>query len=131
MYVDSSAAIGIASRQGLGRLRRVDTHTLWVQQAVRTKRVEIRKVASEANPTDIVTKHASSRQKLEHLVGLFGCRFLEGRAASAPQLRRGEGVRNTLAKNDVAEVTTPSQAPGSPRAVGAGGCGPGRGSRIT
>ena len=40
VWTDSSAAIGICSRQGLGKLRHLDTHTLWIQQAVRTKRVE-------------------------------------------------------------------------------------------
>ena len=31
---DSSAAIGICNIQGLGKLRHLDTHTLWIQQAV-------------------------------------------------------------------------------------------------
>ena len=36
VWTDSSASIGIASRQGLGKLRQLDTHTLWVQQAIRS-----------------------------------------------------------------------------------------------
>ena len=44
VWTDSSAAIGICSRQGLGKLRHLDTQTLWVQQAVRTRRLELRKV---------------------------------------------------------------------------------------
>ena len=47
VWTDSSAAIGICSRQGLGKLRHLDTHTLWVQQAVRTKRIDLRKVPGE------------------------------------------------------------------------------------
>ena len=31
VWTDSSAAIGICSRQGLGKLRHLDTHMLWVQ----------------------------------------------------------------------------------------------------
>ena len=38
VWTDSSAAIGICNRQGLGKLRHLDTHTLWVQQAVRSGR---------------------------------------------------------------------------------------------
>ena len=49
VWTDSSAAIGICSRQGLGKLRHLDTHTLWIQQAVRTKRVDLRKVLGERN----------------------------------------------------------------------------------
>ena len=41
VWTDSSAAIGICSRQGLGKLRHLDTQTLWVQQAVRTGRVDL------------------------------------------------------------------------------------------
>ena len=44
VWTDSSAAIGICSRQGLGKLRHIDTHTLWIQQAVRIGRVDVRKV---------------------------------------------------------------------------------------
>ncbi len=61
LWTYSSAAIGICSRQGLGKLRHLDTHTLWVQQAVREKRVDLRKVDGEADPADIVTKHFCSR----------------------------------------------------------------------
>ena len=47
VWTDSSAAIGICNRQGLGKLRHLDTHTLWIQQAVRTGRVDLRKVLGE------------------------------------------------------------------------------------
>ena len=47
VWTDSSAAIGICNRQGLGKLRHLDTHTLWIQQAVRTGRIDQRKVLGE------------------------------------------------------------------------------------
>ena len=100
VWTDSSAAIGICTRQGLGKLRHLDTHTLWIQQAVRTRRVDLRKVEGEKNPADLLTKHSISRQRLEDLVTLFGCRYLQGRAASAPQVRRGESTRITMADAD-------------------------------
>ena len=56
VWTDSSAAIGICTRQGLGKLRHIDAHLLWVQQAVRSKRVDIRKVLGEENPADLFTK---------------------------------------------------------------------------
>lgn len=102
VWTDSSAAIGICSRQGLGKLRHLDTHTLWIQQAVRTGRVDLRKVLGEENPADLLTKHSLSRQRLEDLVNLFGCRYLGGRAASAPQVRKGEASRVTMASADTA-----------------------------
>jgi hypothetical protein len=78
-------------------LRHLDTHTLWIQQAVRTGRVDLRKVLGEENPADLLTKHSLSRERLEKLVALHGCKYLAGRAASAPKVREGESTRTTMA----------------------------------
>ena len=59
VWTDSSASIGICSRQGLGKLRHLDTHTLWLQQAVRSGRVTIKKILGDENPADLLTKHWS------------------------------------------------------------------------
>ena len=96
LWTDSSAAIGICSRQGLGKLRHLDTHTLWVQHAVRAKRVDLRKVDGESNPADVFTKHFSAGDKLASLVSLFGGVFLHGRAESAPMTRKGATTKSTI-----------------------------------
>ena len=98
VWTDSSAAIGICSRQGLGKLRHLDTHTLWIQQAVRSKRVDLRKVAGEVNPADLFTKHSLTRERLMGLAKLFELEFRGGRAASAPKTRVTAGLRTTLAQ---------------------------------
>ena len=87
VWTDSSAAIGIAGRQGLGKLRHLECHSLWVQQRLRRKEFKLMKVAGEVNPADLFTKHLESRNKLDQVVGLFGCRFVDGRAATAPALK--------------------------------------------
>ena len=43
VWTDSTATIGICGRQGLGKLRHIDTHYLWVQQRVRDKTFELYK----------------------------------------------------------------------------------------
>jgi len=96
VWTDSSAAVGICSRQGLGKLRHIDTHTLWVQQAVRSKRIELRKVSGEVNPADLFTKHSLTREKLIGLTKLFDCEYRGGRAESAPKLRDSHGTKDTL-----------------------------------
>ena len=83
-WTDSSAAIGICTRQGLGTLRYLDTRALWIQQAVRTNRVDLRKVSGEENPLFLSTKHSFSRERMKHLVSLFDCRF------------RGDGLSRLL-----------------------------------
>jgi hypothetical protein len=45
----------------------------------------------------LLTKHSISRQRLEDLVSLYGCRYLGGRAESAPQVKKGESNRLTMA----------------------------------
>ena len=98
VWTDSSAAVGICSRQGLGKLRHLDTHTLWVQQAVRSRRLDLRKVAGEANPADLFTKHSISRDRLMSLTRLFDCEFRGGRAESAPKTRATTGLKVTMAE---------------------------------
>ena len=97
VWTDSSAAIGICNRQGLGKLRHLDTHALWIQQAVRTSRVDLRKVRGEENPADLLTKHSLSREWLEKLVARHGCKCLGWRASSVPMVRGGETTRTTIA----------------------------------
>ena len=102
VFVDSSAAIGIASRQGLGKLRHLDTHTLWLQQAVRSKKVTVRKIDGCDNPADLFTKHLASRDRLRHLMDLFACDYRDGRSKAAPMLRRTE--RMGVEMRDEAEL---------------------------
>ena len=97
VWTDSSAAIGICTRQGLGKLRHLDTHTLWVQQAVRTGTIDLRKVLGEVNPADLFTKHSLSRERLMKLVELFDCKFSGGRASIAPETRQEATGRTTMA----------------------------------
>ena len=87
LWSDSSAALGIAKRSGLGRIRHLDTNTLWLQEKVRTGAIEVRKVKGEENPADLFTKHLPSQEKVHNLVRLFGCEYRNGRAAAAPLLR--------------------------------------------
>ncbi len=100
LWTDSSAAIGICSRQGLGKVRHLDTYTLWIQQAVRTGRVHLKKVRGDVNPADVFTKHSLTRDKLKSLVELFDCHYREGRAAAAPQLRRSETAGLKISEAD-------------------------------
>ncbi len=73
---------------------------------MRTKRVDLRKVDGERNPADLLTKHSISRQRLEDLVEIFGCKYLGGRAQSAPQTKVGGTGRITMAQADETLAST-------------------------
>jgi hypothetical protein len=104
VFTDSSAAMGICNRQGLGKLRHLDTHSLWVQQAVRTGRITVRKVKGLDNPADLFTKHIPTHDKIRHLTELFGCRHESGRSTAAPTLRRERLTREVLADTYLCET---------------------------
>jgi len=106
VWTDSSAAIGICSRQGLGKMRHIDTHLLWIQQAVRSRRVDLRKIAGDNNPADLYTKHLASRDKVGQLVALMGCRYRTGRAETAPLTRRTGSGKKVIAEADAWSLET-------------------------
>ena len=56
IWVDSSAAKSIASRIGLGKIRHLEVKLLWVQEMVKTRRIQVRKIRGDANPADNMTK---------------------------------------------------------------------------
>ena len=53
VWTDSSAALGIATRSGVGKLRHLEANAMWVQDKVRTGAFAVRKVAGEVNPADL------------------------------------------------------------------------------
>ena len=69
-------------------MRRIDTRSVWLQQRLREGGVELLKIRGEVNPADLFTKHLASEERVRSLCGLFGCRFVEGRAEGAPEFRR-------------------------------------------
>ena len=91
VWTDSTASIGICGRQGLGKLRHIETQCLWIQQRVRDKNFELRKVLGSENPADLFTKHLPSGEHVDYLLNLLGCEHRDGRAGAVPTLRAGIG----------------------------------------
>ena len=85
LYADASAALGIVHRKGLGKVRHIDTNTLWVQQAACTKRIQYMKVLGTVNPADALTKHLTEILREQHMRRI-NLSFDSGRAAAAPEL---------------------------------------------
>ena len=57
IYSDSTAALGIAYRRGLGgKTRHVKVQYLWMQGAVANKELGVTKVDTAENPADMLTK---------------------------------------------------------------------------
>ena len=69
VMTDSSAAKGMASRKGLGKVRHVEVNQLWVQQKVSSGEIELRKVDGVNNLADALTKHVEHESIQKHLKG--------------------------------------------------------------
>ena len=67
---DSVAAKGIAVRRGVGKVRHLETGSLWVQAAVAAGRFTLVKVDGYKNPPDIMTKHVDAVTLQRHLATL-------------------------------------------------------------
>ena len=106
VWTDSSATVGICGRQGLGKLRHIDTRCLWIQQKLRAGALELRKVRGEVNPADLFTKHLSSEERITSLLKLVNCTFRSGRPEEAPQMRKGgvAGSKEEILAVEAAEV---------------------------
>ena len=70
VWTDSSAAMGTSARQGLGKLRHVECHSLWLQQRLRRKKLELRKAFGEKKP---LTFSPSTLNLLVNWSNSWGC----------------------------------------------------------
>ena len=86
---DASAAIGIANRIGIGKIRHIETNQLWLQQKVLEGKLVVSKVKGEDNLADALTKPVDGKLLTEHLVRV-GSILPEGRHALAPVLEATE-----------------------------------------
>ena len=94
MHADSSAAIGICQRSGIGKVRHLAVAQLWAQDLVRSKVCRLYKVLGTENPADLMTKPLARTEIDGHLERL-GLSRATGRSETAP--RADAEVDTTLA----------------------------------
>ena len=70
LHSDATAAIGMAKREGLGRVRHVAVADLWVQQLIRTGKATVHKCPGIVDPADLLTK-GLSRDRIRSLMQLL------------------------------------------------------------
>ena len=89
---DASSAVALASRRGLTRIRHMEVKFLWLQDAIDTKKITIRKIRSDENVTDMGTKHVDKNTMSRCITqaGLAPCDF---------------GDEDKIAKNNASEDT--------------------------
>ena len=73
LHSDSSAAIGISQRRGLGKVKHMHTQYLWIQERIRAKDFVVHKVGTDNNVADLFTKHLA-RPKIDKFMSSLGFR---------------------------------------------------------
>ena len=71
---DSSAAIGISNRLGLGQTRHISVRHLWVQDKVKSKEIQLEKQDGKKNVADLGTK-IQTGPTITKIMGQLGFRF--------------------------------------------------------
>ena len=85
MEVDASAALGVIERRGIGRIRHLETSSLWLQEQEIRDIIRFHKVPGAENLADLFTKNTPRQVSERHLNGMK-CFFAGGRAEVAAQL---------------------------------------------
>ena len=82
---DSSAAIAMTKRKGLGKVRHISLRYLWVQQKLTEEEFDLEQTKSATNVGDIGTKHLAHAVLARHMKAL-GYEWRGGRSSNAPKL---------------------------------------------
>ena len=85
VLIDSSAALGVVSRKGNGKLRHIKIGMLWIQEKQETEELSYKKVSGVENPADLMTKNLTQSVIDSHLKRINAI-ISEGRALIAPAL---------------------------------------------
>jgi hypothetical protein len=80
---DSSAAKGIGSRRGLGKVRHIELSELWVQDQVSKGRITLLKISGTDNFSDSLTKHSTS-DRISQTMASVNQAIVQGRHTLMP-----------------------------------------------
>ena len=83
LNTDASAAIGIASCRGLGKVRHIEVSQLWLQQRVASADLRVQKVDGISNLADALTKYLQNGSLEAHIVSV-NLEIREGRRLLMP-----------------------------------------------
>jgi hypothetical protein len=96
---DASAAIGIGSRIGSGKVRHIEVNQLWLQDKVAQKVIVLQKVGTDDNLADALTKGVDAVAIQRHVEGV-SIELREDRHHLAPALEGQEEAEMKLDDED-------------------------------
>ena len=84
VMTDATSGRAIASRRGLGKVRHIATHELWIQEHVLRGHIELVKIKNTFNSSDVFATHLD-RSLMEEAISQLGHKFTGGRSSVAPE----------------------------------------------
>ena len=78
----ASAALAIAQRQGLGKLRHIRVQWFWVKERTNDQDFDLVKVHGKSNPVDLMTRHLSVEES-SNFLDMLSCEVRGDRAERA------------------------------------------------
>ena len=82
LHIDSSSALSLIHKTGLGQAKHIEIQHLWLQGAVKSGRLTAEKVHTDLNPADLGTKHVEA-STMWKLLGLLGYERRDGQSKLA------------------------------------------------
>ena len=82
---DAATSKAMASRRGLGKVRHIATHKLWIQDAVLKGRLVITKLKNTFNIIDVLTKYLD-KWALDEAAAPLERHYEEGHSPVAPSI---------------------------------------------
>ena len=67
LEIDAKATVGIVSRQGLGKLKHVEVHDLWLQEAIKRGRLTVKKIPRAINTADLLASPSKSEDIIKFM----------------------------------------------------------------
>ena len=113
---DASAAKGISARRGAGKIRHIEVSQLWVQQKVRSGEIIIKKVRTDENLADALTKHVAQYESNYHIDNT-GLIIASGRHDLAPEVNyveRGQSHQQSFVNYSDNQLSSSSSSERQP-----------------
>ena len=107
---DSSAVKGILARRGCGKVKHLEVKQFWLQEQVRSGKVEFQKISRKNNPSDALTHHYTREEAKKHFEHM-GIEFIP----TSSEAVRGDVCANLgETKDKIEEEATCASLLGSP-----------------
>jgi hypothetical protein len=104
--IDATAAMGMAQRVGLNKVRHVEVDVLWIQEQQARKLLPLKKIPGPRNPSDLCTKNVPA-SLVEQYMQQISVKIVDGRAAVAQQLHVLNDSLLVNAPGEVGVLLTP------------------------